>query len=197
MKKISVWFKGLSRAGQVAVISVATIIGFGTVGSMAQPSEPTTSTVKSTAVEEVKKPVVETKTSTETEAVPFESLSTESASAAKGTSTVTTVGVNGVKTHTYAITLTDGKETKRDLVKSEVTTAPINQVTTIGTYVAPPPVKKSSCDPNYFGACVPIDSDVDCGSGSGNGPSYVYGTVQVIGSDIYGLDRDGDGYGCE
>jgi len=198
MSKIGVWFKGLSRGGQIAVVSVATILGLGTVGSMAQPASPqTNNSANSNAVEEVKKPVVETKTITETEVVPFGSQTVESASAANGTSTVTTAGVNGVKTHTYTVTLTDGKEVKRDLVKSEVTTAPVDQVTTIGTYVAPPPVQKASCDSNYTGACVPIDSDVDCGGGSGNGPSYVYGTVRVVGSDIYDLDRDGNGYGCE
>jgi hypothetical protein len=53
------------------------------------------------------------------------------------------------------------------------------------------------CDPNYSGACVPIASDVDCAGGSGNGPAYVKGPVQVIGKDIYGLDADGDGVGCE
>ncbi len=52
------------------------------------------------------------------------------------------------------------------------------------------------CDPNYSG-CVPIASDVDCAGGSGNGPAYVAGPVRVTGYDIYGLDRDGDGYGCE
>lgn len=54
----------------------------------------------------------------------------------------------------------------------------------------------SNCDPNYSG-CVPIASDVDCAGGSGNGPAYVRGPVKVIGRDIYGLDRDKDGYGCE
>jgi len=44
---------------------------------------------------------------------------------------------------------------------------------------------------------VPIASDVDCGGGSGNGPAYLYEKVQVIGTDIYGLDRDGDGWACE
>ena len=52
------------------------------------------------------------------------------------------------------------------------------------------------CDPNYT-PCVPIDSDVDCSSGKGNGPSYAHGPVRVIGSDIYGLDSNGDGIGCE
>ena len=55
----------------------------------------------------------------------------------------------------------------------------------------------SSCDSNYSGACVPIASDVDCAGGSGNGPAYVDGPVNVVGSDIYDLDRDGNGVGCE
>jgi len=54
-----------------------------------------------------------------------------------------------------------------------------------------------SCDANYSGACVPVASDVDCAGGSGNGPEYVSGPVTVVGDDIYGLDRDGNGTGCE
>lgn len=62
--------------------------------------------------------------------------------------------------------------------------------------VAPAPAP-AGCDPNYSGQCVPIASDVDCAGGSGNGPAYITGTVRVVGSDIYGLDRDHDGIGCE
>ena len=54
----------------------------------------------------------------------------------------------------------------------------------------------TQCDPNYSG-CVPIASDVDCAGGTGNGPAYVKGPVKVIGKDIYGLDKDRDGIGCE
>jgi hypothetical protein len=55
----------------------------------------------------------------------------------------------------------------------------------------------SECDPNYSGACLdPYASDYDCEGGSGDGPSYT-GPVQVVGSDPYGLDADGDGYACE
>jgi hypothetical protein len=66
----------------------------------------------------------------------------------------------------------------------------------------PPPVARSDvspaerCDPNYT-PCVPIDTDVDCKGGKGNGPSYVAGPVRVVGSDPYRLDGDGDGVGCE
>ncbi len=63
-------------------------------------------------------------------------------------------------------------------------------------YPGPGP-EQPGCDPNYTGDCVPIASDVDCAGGRGNGPEYVAGPVEVIGADIYGLDRDGDGVGCE
>ena len=38
--------------------------------------------------------------------------------------------------------------------------------------------------------------DYDCSGGSGDGPYYT-GTVQVIGYDEYGLDANGNGWGCE
>jgi hypothetical protein len=54
------------------------------------------------------------------------------------------------------------------------------------------------CDPNYSGQCLdPNAADYDCAGGSGNGPRYVTGPVQVVGDDHYGLDGDGDGVGCE
>jgi hypothetical protein len=62
--------------------------------------------------------------------------------------------------------------------------------------VRPKPKPVSTCDPNYTG-CVPVASDVDCAGGSGNGPEYAVGPVEVIGSDVYDLDRDGDGVACE
>ncbi|MEU4599964.1 hypothetical protein [Nocardia sp. NPDC023988] len=55
--------------------------------------------------------------------------------------------------------------------------------------------QSSDCHGSYS-PCLPIVSDVDCEGGSGNGPVYT-GKVKVIGPDDYGLDRDGDGYGCE
>jgi hypothetical protein len=55
----------------------------------------------------------------------------------------------------------------------------------------PPPADCQGYDP-----CIAPGPDVDCAGGEGNGPRYS-GPVRVYGSDPYGLDSDGDGYGCE
>ena len=85
---------------------------------------------------------------------------------AKGKTQVTTVGKVGQRTLTYRITKVDGKETKRELVSDVVTVDPVTEVTSVGTYVAPPPApapaQPAGCDSNYADACVPVSSDVDC-----------------------------------
>lgn len=59
----------------------------------------------------------------------------------------------------------------------------------------PKPSKR--CHPSYTGACLdPYASDYDCLGGSGNGPKYT-GKVRVVGPDVFRLDADGDGWGCE
>jgi hypothetical protein len=139
-------------------------------------------------------PVVEKRTVTETQEIPFTEKTVNDASLAKGSRKITTPGVPGVKTLTYEVTLTNGVETDKKLLTEVVTTKPVTQIVAIGTK-APPPAPR--CHPNYSGACVPIASDVDCAGGSGNGPVYVRGPVYVIGADVYDLDRDGDGVACE
>lgn len=107
-------------------------------------------------------------------------------------------GHAGTRVRVVRVTLEDGVEVAREVRRTFVARRPAPRVTLIGTYVAPPPVAppSSSCDPNYSG-CVPVASDVDCAGGSGNGPAYASGVVQVLGYDIYDLDADGDGYGCD
>lgn len=58
---------------------------------------------------------------------------------------------------------------------------------------APP---SPNCTPGYS-PCLPPASDYDCAGGTGNGPKYVDGPVDVAGSDPYELDADGDGVGCQ
>lgn len=84
-------------------------------------------------------PVVTTELVTEDAVIPYGSATVDSSTLAQGTDQVTTAGVNGVTTTTFEVTKTDGVETGRHQVKQEVTTPPVEQVTTHGTYVAPAP----------------------------------------------------------
>jgi hypothetical protein len=61
----------------------------------------------------------------------------------------------------------------------------------------PEPEPVGDCHRSYAGACLDPDaSDYDCAGGSGNGPKYT-GRVTVVGPDVFDLDRDNDGIGCE
>jgi len=137
-------------------------------------------------------PRVTTKTITETKPIPYATRTVPDGSLAKGVTKTRTKGVAGLRTLTYQVTYTDGEQTSKKLIKSVVTRAAAPKVVAVGTKTAP----RNDCDPNYSG-CVPIASDVDCAGGSGNGPAYASGPVRVIGTDIYDLDRDGDGVACD
>ncbi|GAA4174693.1 G5 domain-containing protein [Gryllotalpicola koreensis] len=107
--------------------------------SSAHSASPTVRPSKTPTPTPTHTPVVTTQLVTTTSAIPFASTTVQDGNLAKGSSKVTTAGVNGVMTTTYNVTLTDGKETSRVQVSQTVTTAPVNQVTSIGTYVAPAP----------------------------------------------------------
>ncbi len=142
--------------------------------------------------------VVTVATVTETKPVPFQRLTRNDSSLPKGQTKVAIAGVDGVETFTYTVTTVGGQEVGRDLLDRRVTTPAVDEVTLIGTKTTAPRQTKpaGNCDPNYSG-CVPIASDVDCKGGSGNGPAYVQGPINVIGTDIYDLDSDHDGIACE
>ena len=157
------------------------------------PTEKPSPSPKPTTFEEVE----------ESTPIPFERSAVDDPNIDVGQTAITTVGVDGTKLTTYRVTYVDGKEVSRELVGEIVTVAPVNQVTSNGTRqpapAAPVPFAQPAgdCHANYSGACVPIAPDVDCAGGSGNGPAYVSGPLQVVGQDVYELDRDGDGIACD
>lgn len=161
------------------------------VAASGAPSGTPTSASAAAAAPSATTPAVEKRTVTETRKIPFKTRKVSDPALAAGKTKVRRPGVAGVKTLTYTVTYTGGTETSRKLVSAKVTRAPVARVVAVGTK------RVRSCDPNYSGACVPITSDVDCAGGSGNGPGYVQGPVRVTGSDIYDLDRDGDGIACD
>ena len=75
--------------------------------------------------------------------IPFTTRTVKDATTAAGTKRVRTRGVAGAATLTYRVTLRDGVESGRALVRRVVTKAPVTQVTVVGTRAS------ASCDPNY------------------------------------------------
>jgi micrococcal nuclease len=61
----------------------------------------------------------------------------------------------------------------------------------------PPPPPPPPRDCQGYDPCLPPGPDVDCRPGSGDGPRYVEGPVDVRGDDPYELDGNNDGVGCE
>jgi hypothetical protein len=137
------------------------------------------------------------------EAVPFTTSTIDDPNLDVGTTALFTAGRDGERTITYEVVYEDGVEVERSVTSEVVSVPSIDEVTAVGTRVPPPPpapepvAPAGGCDPNYSGPCVPVAPDVDCAGGSGNGPGYVSGPVYVVGVDIYDLDRDGDGIGCD
>jgi hypothetical protein len=184
------------RRAMGAALAISGLLVLGACGSDGvTPTVAATTTTAATATPSVSQttatPVVEKRTITKRRAIPFATRRIHDPGLAKGTTRVRTRGVAGVKILTYEVTFTNGVRTGKKLISKVIAKAPVTRVIVVGTKETP------QCDPNYSGACVPIASDVDCAGGSGNGPAYVQGPVRVVGTDIYGLDADGDGIGCD
>jgi resuscitation-promoting factor RpfB len=182
---------GRTGAGSVSSRTGTTAPDGAGTASPTPSASPAPSPTPSPTPSVVRQPKVETKTVTETQSIPFQEQRVNDATLASGTTKVQTNGVAGVKTLTYQVTLTDGVQTGKRLVSEQVTRQPVTKVVLVGTKVA------QQCHPSYTGVCVPFADDVDCAGGSGDGPAYVRGPLRVVGPDVYGLDRDGDGIACE
>lgn len=184
-------WKELSRLKKACLI-FGTIVVLGAIGgsdssSKLSNSAKDNSTASQLSVEQ-KQPidVVEIKTESKTESIPFESTTQNDATLSSGSSKVSVPGVNGERTITYEVTYKNGVETERVEKSNEVTKQPVTQVTSIGTKVAS---QSSNCDPNYS-PCIPyVSYDLDCAD--------IGRSVVVTGYDHHRFDRDGDGYGCE
>lgn len=97
----------------------------------AQPSEPAGSPA---APSPEAAPADGERTITETEPIKFKTRTIKDNWLAKGEREKRTGGVDGVRTKTYEVTVVDGRETKRKLVKSEVTRKPVAEVIAVGTF---------------------------------------------------------------
>ena len=83
--------------------------------------------------EEPTTPKVEHQEITTTEEIPYASRTETNADLAEGTRNVKQAGVKGIKTITWDITLTDGKETARTKKSEKVTKEPVEEIIEVGT----------------------------------------------------------------
>ncbi len=164
MNKLKSWFHGLSLTGKVATVATALILSFGVIGAAAQPGSDTITNIPATAPAPVvktvqKTPKVEVRALSTTEAIPFTSSTVDDSSLDQGTIQTRTKGVDGLLTHTYQVTYTDGVETSRSEPVDTVTTAAINEVIVHGTK-APAPVCSNGTYVNSAGntVCSPYSS---------------------------------------
>jgi hypothetical protein len=160
-------FKALSRLKKIGLC----IVAFFVIGTAGAATHPQTQNVNDTrvlgtqtteATHQKKAPIITSKTETETQLIPFTTTTVSDPTLPKGTTKITTQGVNGVSTLTYQVTYSDGKQTKKELL-SQVTTTPLTaQVTAIGTYVAPAqPTCPNGTYVNTYGntVCSPYSSN--------------------------------------
>ena len=155
-----------------------------TLGASDRVSQPGNAPVVNDMVIKVSRVDV-SKTAEDTEAVPFETLTTEDAAMTKGEKKVTQRGVAGSINKSFKLVLVDGREASRTLVAQSVSTQPVTEKVTVGTK------PKRSCSPGRrrnTGAAAPAmmneamwDKIAQCESGgnwsinSGNG---YYGGLQ-------------------
>lgn len=132
------WIKTLS-IGRKVLLGLGSFIAIGAVGSAISPPSTSAPKIQTTPSNNhaVKSENIQVKTETKTNSIPFQTTTQNDSNLASGTTKITKQGVNGVETLTYKVTYTNGIETDRQQVSDETTTQPINQVTAIGTYIAP------------------------------------------------------------
>ncbi len=80
---------------------------------------------------------VTTNKETETQPIAYSTQKQSDSSLAQGQTKITQQGKDGVETLTYDVTYTGGKQTDKTLVSKDITTPPVDQIVSVGTYVVP------------------------------------------------------------
>ncbi|MBQ1373250.1 G5 domain-containing protein [Candidatus Saccharibacteria bacterium] len=75
------------------------------------------------------------KEETTTESIPYNTITVKDSSVEYGKTVVREAGKPGVKTYTYSVTYEKGKEIKRDPVRTEITTEPVDKIIAEGTKI--------------------------------------------------------------
>lgn len=189
LKRARNWFRHLSKAGKIGTVGAGIFCLLVVSSALAGPQPTPICTASS-------------RLTTETSAIPFDKTQVNDVNTDKGKTAITTAGVDGEKTTTSKVTEyspSNCKPSTTTFIKDETTKQPLAEVTSIGTKEPAPvavtpapepaPTQSGSCSP-YYSPCVPnVSYDLDC--------SDIGMRVSVHGGDLYRLDADHDGIGCE
>ncbi|MFH5880418.1 ubiquitin-like domain-containing protein [Arthrobacter sp. NA-172] len=139
-KTVSLIVDGQSSSKTTTAPDVGTILSDAGValGPNDRVSQPNSAPVVANMVIKVSR-VDTSKTATETENVPFDTVTTQDPAQFKDQKTVTQEGVLGLLSKTFKLVLVDGREASRTLVSSDVTVQPVSAKVTVGTKDRPQP----------------------------------------------------------
>jgi uncharacterized protein YabE (DUF348 family) len=139
-KTINLIVDGQSSSKTTTAPDVGTVLSDAGVslGANDRVSQPNSAPVVPNMVIKVSR-VDTSKTATETENVPFDTVTTQDATQFSDQKTVTQEGVLGLLSKTYKLVLVDGREASRTLVSSDVTVQPVSEKVTVGTKEHPKP----------------------------------------------------------
>jgi uncharacterized protein YabE (DUF348 family) len=142
-KSVSIVADGKAAKTTTTAASVSTLLADAgiTLGAGDRLSQPGNAPVVNDMVIKVSR-VDASKTAEATEAVPFETLTTEDAGMPKGEKKVTQAGVAGTLNKSFKLVLVDGREASRTLVSQSVSTQPVTEKVTVGT--KPKPVAQAA-----------------------------------------------------
>ncbi|MHC6220018.1 transglycosylase family protein [Arthrobacter sp. MMS24-S77] len=181
-KAISLIVDGQSSAKTTTAADVATVLSDAGVvlGPNDRVSQPNSAPVVQNMVIKVSR-VDTSKTATETENVPFDTVTTEDPAQFTDQKTVTQEGVLGLLSKKFKLVLVDGREASRTLVSSDVTVNPVSAKVTVGTKERPKPAAAVASGPTGAPNEAMWDKIAQCESGgnwainTGNG---YYGGLQ-------------------
>ncbi|MDR0955929.1 MAG: G5 domain-containing protein [Candidatus Nomurabacteria bacterium] len=121
------------------VAGVLAVGGIATAATTAKSNTTQTNSAKTSQPATSTQPQITTKTVTETEPIPYSSSNENDSTLAKGQTKVKIAGVNGEKAITYEVKYQNGQQISKTETGETITKQPVNEVLSIGTYVAPAP----------------------------------------------------------
>lgn len=139
---------------------IALIVGVVLFLGLILAIKPQANNTNKSNVQETGEEVESTRITTTTESIPYKTTYVDDSSLEYGKTSVKVVGKAGVKTYTYKITTKGGETISKELVGSEVTTEPIDEVIRKGTRIIWRCVDVTSYDYNW-------NNDMRCKSSTG------------------------------